>query len=163
MRVTIIGDSLTVGAVEYWQTPTGMEVKIDAKTGRSLRQSQSLIKQTADATDAYIVALGTNDCAARLDDAALNSLIISSFTAGQAKPMILLTLGESGKIHDCAVRFNAAARRLADNIPGLELADWQAVIRDHPEWYGAIGDGIHLTHGGYKARAAWLRSQLGKS
>lgn len=161
VRITIIGDSLMVGTAQHWSPMGGhIQIGIDADNGRPLRKAKALIARTVARTDAYVIALGTNDCAGELSDEAIRSRIASAFTMGQAKPMLILTLGESGSIRDCAVRFNKVARQLADSIPGLELADWEAVIHDHPEWYGTKGDGIHLTPGGYKARARWLKHKL---
>jgi len=158
-RVVVIGDSLTVGMSPFWPSNGDkLRVDIDATNGRPLHNANAIVKQSVGRTDAYVMALGTNDCMSNPDEDEIRNLIISSLNTSEAKPVILLTLGESGAIRDCAKRFNAVAKRLAANIPSLELGDWQAYIHDHPEWYGETGDGIHLTPDGYKARAEWLNS-----
>ncbi len=158
-RVLVIGDSLTVGISPFWPSNGDkLRVDIDAANGRPLHNANAIVKQNVERTDAYVMALGTNDCMGNPGEDEIRNLIIASLNTSEAKPVILLTLGENGVIRDCAKRFNAVAKRLAASIPSLELGDWQAIILNHPEWYGETGDGIHLTLDGYKARAEWLNS-----
>lgn len=158
-RLVVIGDSLTVGISPYWPSNgDSLRVDIDAANGRPLHKANAIVKQNIERTDAFVLALGTNDCMSELGDDEIRNLIIASLNTSEAKPVLLLTLGENGAIRECAKRFNAVAKRLAASIPSLELGDWQAIIRNHPEWYGSRGDGIHLTPDGYKARAEWLNS-----
>jgi lysophospholipase L1-like esterase len=160
-RVLIIGDSLTVGTSPHWPSNgESLRVDINAKEGRPLQQVNRIVADTVEHTDAYVLALGTNDCMGNPDEDQIRDLIISALNTSQAKPVLLLTLGERGEIQDCAARFNSVAKRLAASIPSLELGDWQALAGDHTEWYGANGDGIHLTPSGYKARAEWLNSLI---
>lgn len=160
-RVVIIGDSLTVGISPHWPSNgNNLRVDINARGGRPLHGANSIISETVAETDAYVLALGTNDCMSNPDEDQIRNLIISALNTSQAKPALLLTLGENGQIRDCATRFNAVAKRLVATIPSLELGDWQAHIQNHSEWYGSNGDGIHLTPAGYKARAEWLNSLI---
>lgn len=160
-RVVIIGDSLTMGISPHWPSNgNGLRVDIDARGGRPLHQVNRIVSDTVEQTDAYVLALGTNDCMSNPNEDQIRNLIISALNTSQAKPVLLLTLGENGKIRDCAARFNAVAKRLAASIPSLELGDWQALAHNHPEWYGASGDGIHLTPSGYMARAEWLNALI---
>ncbi len=161
-RVTVIGDSLTLGARDFLQSPNNptLRIVVDAKKGRSLSQSSEIVQKIANQTDLLVIALGTNDCASDLGSNQINQLVWSSLGATQEKPVILLTLGENGPIKNCAIRFNQVAKSQAATTPHLRIVDWQAVVQGHPEWYGSNGDGIHLTPAGYKGRAEWLLSQI---
>jgi lysophospholipase L1-like esterase len=47
---------------------------------------------------------------------------------------------------------NAALHAAARRYPWLRLADWHAVAREHPEWFGR--DGVHPTRTGARHYAA---------
>lgn len=160
-RVVVIGDSLTVGMTPYWPTDSvALQANFDAQIGRPLRSAQSIVARYDLAADSYVLALGTNDCMTELNEQQIRALINATTKPIRYKPVLVLTLGEHGPIRSCAQRFNAVLRQLSNSSQNLKLGDWQALARDHPEWYGAKGDGIHLTGQGYQARAMWLHALL---
>lgn len=158
--VTMIGDSLSRVTARHLVSDANTVWRVDAVGGRPLAVAKPLVANSAPTTDVFVIALGTNDCASDVSDKQLQERIYTTLSVTEGKPTSFLTLGENGPIKACATRFNQLLRELAGSIPALTVLDWQAVIREHPEWYGGQGDGIHLTPSAYAARASWLQEQF---
>jgi len=158
--ITMIGDSLSRVTARHLTSDTNTVWHVDALGGRPLSVAKPLVASSAPTTDVFVIALGTNDCASEVSDDKLKERIYTTLSVTEGKPTSFLTLGENGPIKGCAERFNRLLRELAGSIPTLTVLDWQAVIREHPEWYGGQGDGIHLIPSAYAARASWLADQF---
>lgn len=158
--ITMIGDSLSLVTARHIVSDSDTLWHVDALGGRPLTVAKPLITSSVPTTDVFVIALGTNDCAGNVNDKQLKERIYTTLSVTEGKPTSFLTLGENGPIKACAERFNRLLRELAGSIPALTVLDWQAVIQNHPEWYGGQGDGIHLIPDAYAARASWLQQQF---
>ncbi len=156
-NLTMIGDSLTVGTNSYVLKSThGFNWNLDGKSGRTLKEAKPLIAAAAPKTDVFVIALGTNDCASPVTDSELERRIFTAMSATDGLPTSFVTLGERGKIAECATRFNKLVRSIAATIPTMTVLDWQTYLGDRINVYEQ--DDIHLTADGYRERAGWFLS-----
>lgn len=156
-RIIVIGDSLAEGTAQFMPTATpGFSWQTDAKVGRPMLNVGPLVAHYEPQADAFVIALGTNDCVGSVTDKELERRIFTILGKVLGAPTAFVTVGENGPIAACAVRLNKLLKQIAGVVPKAYVLDWQAQAANHPEWYGAKGDGIHLTPAGYKARAIWM-------
>lgn len=156
-RIVVIGDSLAEGTAQYMPATTpGFSWQTDAKVGRPMLNVGPLVARYEPQADAFVIALGTNDCVGSVTDKELERRIFTVLGKVLGAPTAFVTVGENGPVAACAVRLNKLLKQIAGVVPKAYVLDWQAQAANHPEWYGVRGDGIHLTPAGYKARAIWM-------
>ena len=147
--VSVIGDSLTVGASPGFQVfLSDVNLRLDARVGRpTLEGVQAAASTKASSADIVVVALGSNDscgvteCRRRVD---------SVLAAIGSKPRVVWMPPATFRPNMAAMRsaISAAAKQSKGRVTVL---DWQPYLDDHPEITSS--DGIHLTPEGYRLRA----------
>ncbi len=143
-EVTVIGDSLGVGAVGHGRFGEQLSRvarcrlrAADVRTSRTTAQGAGIVERLARTNrlgTVVVVVLGANDCAARPFEAAARRLL----AAAGARPVIWSTTW-----HKCAARVNAVLGRL--------VLEPQSSLRlvEHPAWRRGrsgdlTGDRLHL-------------------
>lgn len=164
--VSVIGDSLTVGADVFGGLTTrlgraGLKVSdVDAKVGRTSVQGLAILRaRTAPLGSVLIVALGTNDVAmgyrvqgfAKRVDAVMQ-------LAGRTREVIWVDvhLGRTPAEAARAAAFNAVLTAKARRYRNLVVASWDRAMQGHDELTST--DRVHLTVQGYRVRAQFLTS-----
>ena len=143
--VSLIGDSLTVGATSAFQSLLP-SAKIDGKVGRQMSAGQGIVesmKASGTLGDKVIIELGTNGT---FTEAAGQSLIDS---IGSDKQIYWMnTYGPSLSWYSDV---NSVISTLCTKNSNVSLINWESTGLAHPEYFS--GDGIHLTSAGYQAFA----------
>ncbi|GEM_PF-5244537 len=144
--VTIIGDSLTVGAQPYLQKMFPAAVIIDKGSQPwSWGMDQlNVLKAQGKLYPTLVFAFGTNPPVGASDVDAL-------LAAAPGSKIILVTI-YNGKSPAYADQANNIFRlKAAANPSRIVIADWHAAVSAHPDWVG--GDGVHATGTHYQDRA----------
>jgi lysophospholipase L1-like esterase len=151
--VTVVGDSLTLGAAPYLRADLAGRVSyLNAVVGRHLNEGLAVLQSRRDLGMVVVVGLGTND----------DPRAVTDFRRG-----VLEVLARKGphcviwvNVFRPAVNgasysgYNATLRALSSRYPRLRVADWATLANRHSEWFGA--DGVHPSAEGYQARAALM-------
>jgi len=160
-EVTVVGDSLGVGAVRFGrfgeQLSRGGACRLlgaDVRTSRTTAQGAVVVERLAETNrlgSVVVVVLGANDCAARPFEASARRLLAAAGT----RPVIWSTTW-----HKCAIRVNSVLGRLALE-PGSPVR-----LVDHPTWRrGRAGDltrdQLHLQARGASRLARGLVDTVG--
>jgi len=133
--VTIIGDSVTLGAVVELQEATGAQV--DAAVSRSMYAGEDMIANLDAANELseyVVVALATNTHVDSFDAA---ERIVQNISPGH-RLIFVTAYGGGGN-----PEFNFALRELAGNHPFITIADWEPIADQNIETLAA--DNIHLS------------------
>lgn len=151
--VTVIGDSVTVGATPAIQRIMPKAI-IDAKVSRSLKVAPGIVGQLAgqNALRRFVViSLNTNSAATTGDFDAIAQAV------GPDHVLVLVTgHGDRSWIPTA----NQAAVDYVGAHPGSAiLADWNAAISAHPEMLAA--DGVHPDESGADIYANTIRDAIG--
>jgi lysophospholipase L1-like esterase len=158
-RVLVIGDSLTVGAVQQGLGEgSTWEWTVSAEVGRGTNAGVAVARSfDAEAFDLVIVALGTNDY---LDPKATYRARIDAMVAAlDGAPAIAWVNVDTGTSHlaPAAVGVNAALAEAPGRHRHLRLGDWAAHVRTVPDMAThRAGDGIHYSASGKALFARWL-------
>ncbi|MGH9138419.1 MAG: SGNH/GDSL hydrolase family protein [Acidimicrobiales bacterium] len=154
--VMVIGDSLTVGAgaeggLDERLRAHGFDPAVVAVPGQDVSWGLDEVVARTSVPSLVIVELGTNPDANVAGFAEQVNALVAALRDHGAEHIAWLT-----PIH-------TVIRRYEDKIDVLEaaaaagaivVADWRAVVVDHPEWMSR--DGIHYTTEGYEALARFL-------
>ncbi len=139
-NITLIGDSISVGAQSDIQTIFPDLTDFDAQTGRRFDEGVTLAG-TKGLKDVVIFALGSNG---GVNEDNLNDLL----TKASGSTVILVTNYSRGN-NDFTVN-NALFKSAASNHSNVVLADWAAAVSSDPEKYVRIdpdGVDVHPTVG----------------
>ena len=143
--ITLIGDSLTVGATAAFQS-LAPDANIDGKVGRQMSAGYDIVssmKSSGTLGDNVIIELGTNGT--------------FSTTAGQS---LIDNIGSDRQIYwvntygpslGWYTEVNSVISSLAAANSNVTMVDWASEGMAHPEYFAA--DGIHMTSEGYSAFA----------
>jgi lysophospholipase L1-like esterase len=149
-RVGIVGDSLTLGTAPYFKADLARFgcslVFLDAKDGRdTISGAQALAKADLTSVDVVVAALGTNDWykPTRFRDAMEQVMRVA-----KGKRVVWLDVG--GWLENKFAINDHLWDGTVDH-DNMWVMSWSGVIAAHLDYL--IGDGIHLTPAGYKARA----------
>ncbi len=149
-RVTLIGDSVMVGAANALQQALG-PVRIDAAVNRQFGTAidiLSAIKASGQLSDTVVVHMGTNGVITQGHmDAIMNIL-------KDRKRVVFLNLKVPRRWEQ--IDNDVLATNVA-KYPNVKLIDWHTIGNAHPEYF--YQDGIHLNPTGQRAYAALIQQQ----
>lgn len=147
----IVGDSLTVGSMPYWDAAfnsRGCVVKfVNARGGRSTADGVNHIENIANLgwmPDVLVVALGTNDSIHPGDFGGRAQRVM---TLAKGIPVVWVNLDKPFVETTLNFSLNTVAMRHSN----LWVYNWNQFADSHPQI--RLGDQIHLTQGGYNLRA----------
>ena len=143
--ITLIGDSLTVGATNAFKT-IAPDANIDGVVGRQMTAGINVVndmKNNGTLGDTVIIELGTNGVFSTESGQALIDAI------GSDKRIFWVNTYGPGLSWYTDV--NAVISALAAANPNVTEVDWASVGLAHPEYFAS--DGIHMTSAGYAAFA----------
>lgn len=162
----LIGDSLSVGITDdRYQVGApiqdlfavgGRSMWTDTSIGTSISGGVDILARRADqviASDAVVVALGTNDIVGQADPDAWRDAIdsiVREVERSSPETVIVWVDLHFARFATRASGFNAVLRESADREPTLVVCGWNAAVSANPQWLGS--DGLHLTGTGYAAR-----------
>ncbi|MGZ4704956.1 MAG: GDSL-type esterase/lipase family protein [Acidimicrobiales bacterium] len=162
--LTVVGDSLSVlgrAPIRAALGAAGWDVLIDAFPGRTTAdQIPALTYAAGDPRRAVIIELGTNDAVqvaeGRLDQATVLATIGQALDLFPDQCVVWVVPGRDpqgeGARVGAAIGEELAAQ--AEHRPNLHLADFGAVLDEHPEYL--LDDQVHLTDDGSRALAALM-------
>jgi hypothetical protein len=149
-RVTLIGDSVMVGAANALQQALG-PVRIDAAVDRQFGTAIDIlaaIKASGQLSDTVVVHMGTNGVITQGHmDAIMNIL-------KDRKRVVFLNLKVPRRWEQ--IDNDVLAANVA-KYPNMKLIDWHSIGNAHPEYF--YQDGIHLNPTGQRAYAALVQQQ----
>ena len=150
--VTLIGDSLTVGATSAFQSLVP-SANIDGKVGRQMLAGSGIVSEMKAAGtlgDTVIIELGTNGPFSEEDGQRLIDSI------GSDKRIFWMnTYGPSLSWYS---QVNATISALCNNNSNVTLINWEQMGLANPGYFA--GDGIHLTSAGYQAYAQLMANAI---
>ena len=148
-EVSLVGDSLNVGVEPYLEEDLrGWQINADDELGRSTAIGIERLKAKGATLAPYVVvSLGTNDPVGAVD-AFRSSVADALRVAGSDRCIVWATIHRDGDAYE---PFNEVLRAAASRNRNLRLVEWTSMVRDHPDWL--VGDGIHGSAAGYRARA----------
>jgi lysophospholipase L1-like esterase len=165
-RISMVGDSLTIGTLPFqaddFATAGWTHSSIDAFISRGIRSKMKADQHTGltavDAirgnsgdTDAWIVALGTNDAAFYSHDkkADIIRLMTDHIGYGHKVMWVNVYLPDARPVQ---LAWNAALENVADERGGdMFVYDWASFAAQNPRWLAL--DGTHYTRDGYRYRS----------
>lgn len=157
-RVGIVGDSLTVGSLPYWETAFGERgcsiSLINARGGRPTQEGVRVIELlalTGQLPDILVVALGTND---PFDPITFAPKVQRVMAVVGDRPVLWVNIDKPVVEHTLNLALNVASVRY-DN---LWVYDWNAFVDAFPQI--RLPDQVHLTEGGYALRAALIAREV---
>ncbi|HEY3724216.1 MAG TPA: acyltransferase family protein [Acidimicrobiia bacterium] len=149
-RVTLIGDSVMVGAANALQQALG-PVRIDAAVNRQFGTAIDIlnaIKASGQLSDTVVVHMGTNGVITQGHmDAIMNIL-------KDRKRVVFVNLKVPRRWEQ--IDNDVLAANVA-KYPNAKLIDWHTIGNAHPEYF--YQDGIHLNPTGQRAYAALIQQQ----
>jgi peptidoglycan/LPS O-acetylase OafA/YrhL len=138
--VTVIGESVTLGAAPALQAHWGHTVQIDAVESRQYEEGVAAIETFAAEgrlTPVVVVHLGNNGIA---PPGALDRVVAA---VGPERRLVLVTVRVPRRWEG---QVNEEVLRTVQAHPNVVLADWYAVSASEPDLL--IDDGVHLTRRG---------------
>jgi lysophospholipase L1-like esterase len=151
-RAFVQGDSLAEGTAPYlgrslprWSLREDVDVSRHAQQGVDLLRAQGAALEPV-----VVVQLGTND----------DPRFVSSFralveetlaVAGPARCVIWTNIVRPPAVGTSYRGYNDVLAAEAARHPNLRIVDWVGMVRRHPWWLAP--DGVHVSIGGYAARA----------
>jgi lysophospholipase L1-like esterase len=148
-KVTMIGDSITVGAEPYL-TKEIPGVTINAQAGRTWDQGLQVLNSMGTVGDTVVFALGTNSGVTSSQIQALKS-------AAQGKKIVLMTI--YGTSTSSITSYMASSNK-AINGSGLTIADWYTKAKAHQSWFSADPLGVHPNAAGSQEFAKIIASAV---
>lgn len=150
--VTVIGDSVTVGATPALQQALP-GVVVDAQTSRFMREAPDIVAALAGQGQLrryVVVSLNTNSAA---DQASFERI-----AAAAGDGHVLVIVNGYGDRSWIPVANQAAADYVRGHPATAALADWGAAIAAHTEWLAS--DGIHPTEQGAELYAQTVKEAI---
>lgn len=166
-RVSVIGDSLTIGTMPYQTTAFSdagwRHSAIDAFGSRGIRTklrndqhngltSVDAIRTKSGDSDVWVVALGTNDAGiyAKAKHAEVIGLMMDKIGNGHTVMWVNVYLPKS-LAHQQSWN-KALATVASERRSGMFVFDWASLAARNPQWLA--NDRIHCTNKGYLQRAS---------
>lgn len=165
-RVSVIGDSLTIGTMPYQSEALAnagwWHSAIDAYGARGIRTklkkdqhtgltSVDAIRQTSGDSDLWVVALGTNDAGiyAKAKHEEVIGMMMDKIGGGHTVMWVNVYLPKARQHQD---NWNWALATVAkERGDEMFVFDWASVVERNPKW--TAEDQIHCTNRGYEQRA----------
>jgi len=151
-RVTAIGDSVMLGARNALQRDIGPRLQIDADVSRHFGNGLDVVRALRDAGqlgDEVIIHLGTNGTIPEDQFDEMMQLL-----SGVKRVVVVnLKVDQPWEGPD-----NETLAAAVPRYPNAVLFDWNAVAREHPEFF--VADGVHLTNEGQAYYALVIASKL---
>jgi len=158
-RVLVIGDSLSVGAVQQglgaespWTWTVSAEVGRSTNRGIAIAQNRNIA-----AYDLVIVALGTNDY---LDTKSTYGVRIDKMMAALAKAPRVIWINvdwAAERLAPAATGVNPAIAAAPARHHKLSVGDWDSYVRTVKNMSThRASDQVHYTASGYALRARWM-------
>jgi lysophospholipase L1-like esterase len=147
-RITLIGDSVMVGAANALQQALG-PVRIDAAVSRQFGTAidiLSAIKASGQLSDTVVVHMGTNGVITQGHMDAIMSIL------KDRKRVVFVNLKVPRRWEQ--IDNDVLAANVA-KYPNMKLIDWHTIGDAHPEYF--YEDGIHLNPTGQRAYAALIQ------
>jgi lysophospholipase L1-like esterase len=159
--LTVIGDSLTVlgrAPIRSALRDDGWDVLVDAFPGRTTADQIPAMKYAAaDPRRTVIIELGTNDAirvadgALTLDEVRATIAEALDLFASRCVVWVLPARDPQGSGADVGAAVGDELRAQAERRDGLHLADFAAVVDEHPDYL--LDDATHLTDEGSQTLA----------
>ncbi len=154
----VVGDSLAVGSMNYWAeafNSRGCALSfVDARGGRPTSEGVQVIEdlaQRGQLPDLLVVALGTNDS---VDPRTFGPRVQRIMALAGNRPVVWVNIDKPWVEYT----LNAALELGSLLYPNLWVYDWNGVADRFPNL--RLADGIHLTDGGYRLRAALIANHI---
>ena len=151
-RVSLIGDSVMLGAIDDLGSALSGEVVTDAAVSRQVDVGLDLVRYWRDTGylgDRVVVHLGNNGV---FTDEQFDTL--AGILADVPKAVVVTTRNQ----YAWQDEVNEVIRRGVERHPGLRLLDWHAATAPHGDWLW--DDGMHLRPEGAAAYAALVTDAL---
>jgi len=148
-KVTMIGDSITVGAESYL-TKEIPGVTTNAQAGRTWDQGLQVLKSMGTVGDTVVFALGTNSGVTPSQIRALKS-------AAQGKKIVLMTIYGTSTSNIASYMDSS---NKAINASGLTIADWYTKAKSNQSWFRADTLGVHPDAAGSREFAKTIASAV---
>ena len=167
--LTVVGDSLSVlgrKPIRAALAAAGWDVLIDSFPGRTTAdQIPALTYAAGDPSRVVIIELGTNDAIqvedGRLDRASVMATIGQALDLFQDRCIVWVVPGRDPQANGAEVgaAIGDELSAQAGRRPNLRLADFGAVLLEHPEYL--LDDHVHLTDDGTQALADLMVDAVG--
>ena len=147
-QITVIGESVTLGAAGTLRDHYGDRVAIDAVEGRSVRDGIELVEQLAEQSQlrpTVVVHIGNNGA---IPPGGLERV---ADAVGSERVLVLVTVRVPRRWE---AQVNDEIRRIVSERPAIRLADWHAITG--AESGLLVDDGVHLTDAGQQRYAQML-------
>lgn len=165
-RISMVGDSLTVGTMPYqtddlaaagWTRATidaytsrGVRTKVKADRHTGLTAVDAIRDQDGD-TDAWIVALGTNDAVIYNKDKQRAVIQEMMDHIGPDHRVLWVNVYLPEKRRPLQVAWNATLSEMADERDDIFVFDWASFAAQNERWLAH--DGMHCSPTGYQHRS----------
>jgi lysophospholipase L1-like esterase len=171
-RVSVIGDSLTIGTMPYQSEAFANagwgHAAIDAYGARGIRTklkkdqhtgltSVDAIRETSGDSDLWVVALGTNDAGiyARAKHAEVIGMMMDKIGSGHTVMWVNVYLPKTPQRQN---NWNWALATVAkERGDEMFVFDWASLAKKNPKWMA--DDQIHCSNRGYEQRASAIAQQ----
>jgi lysophospholipase L1-like esterase len=171
-RVSVIGDSLTIGTMPYQSEAFANagwgHAAIDAYGARGIRTklkkdqhtgltSVDAIRQTSGDSDLWVVALGTNDAGiyARAKHAEVIGMMMDKIGSGHNVMWVNVYLPKTPQRQN---NWNWALATVAkERGDEMFVFDWASLAKKNPKWMA--DDQIHCSNRGYEQRASAIAQE----
>lgn len=148
-----VGDSLSVGTDPYLREKLrGYRIERLYDIGLHAADAAAIVSRARRSLPpVLVVSAGTNDDP-RIVSAFVRAISTIVKAAGPGRCVVWPTIARPPAVGASYDGFNRALARAASRHANLVLVDWVGMLRRHPGW--SVGDGVHVSAAGYRARAA---------
>ncbi len=154
-NVYCIGDSVMLGSAQALQEELP-NCQVNAEVSRHIGAELTSVQEAINAGQVgkvVVISLGTNG---PLYDEPVNNLLNA---LGSEREIFWVNV--YGPYLEWQDEVNQTIDQLAKNHKNVHKVDWNALIRDHPEWL--TSDGIHPEEEGQKAYAQLIKTTIEKT
>ena len=173
-RVSVIGDSLTIGTMPYqseaFSNAGWGHSAIDAFNSRGIRtklkkdhytgvRSVDAIRATAGDSDLWVIALGSNDAGiyAKAKHAEVIGMMMDKIGSGHTVMWVNVYLPKTPPRQNNWNR--ALATEVKERGDAMFVFDWASLAEKNPHWLA--DDQVHYTNKGYQQRALAIAQATG--
>ncbi len=153
-RVTLVGDSVMVGAAPSLIEQYGDDAIIDAKVSRQAGVLAPIVQQLlaeGRLGSTVVVQVGINGT---VTEEELRAIVDAA--AGRRVFIINARVPRSWETSN-----NETVKRVVPRLPRAKVIDWYAASNGHRDWF--LGDGVHLTPDGRDAYARLIKRATDKA
>jgi hypothetical protein len=146
--ITIVGDSISVGAKEEYKAVMPLdEVTVVATSGIKLEgQRKAITKAIASNPDVLVIELGTNDVPGYQPE--FLDVIDEVLAETDAVPCVRWVTVYVPKSEQAVAAINDHLHEAVDSHPNLQLVDWFSIVQDDPSLLS--DDGLHPNPAGHE-------------